>query len=281
MKVNDKGISFLFKLIHKLKDDDIFASASQLSYYLILAFFPFLIFIMTLIGFLNLDSSEVIYGLRALFPESVHNLIVSTVTQIINVRNGELLWVSILSVAIAASTGFRGVVKAINKSYCIKESRPYPVVWIISIISTIALTLAIAISLFLLVFGGTIGSFISYKIGFGEDFFAFWSKVRYATSIPVIMIFFAAIYKYAPAYKPKWKDVYIGSIIATVLWILVCAVFTKLMNNANNLTMLYGSLSTMFVLILWIYLTSFVFILGMEINSVLFIKRKTKEISLK
>lgn len=277
----DKRITFLFKLIYKLKDDDIFASAAQLSYYLILAFFPFLIFIITLIGYLNLDSSEVIQSLGTLFPESVHNLIVSTVTQIIDIRNDDLLWFSIVSVAVAASTGFRGVIKAINKSYCVKENRLYPVVWIISVFSTIALTIAIAISLCLLVFGETIGSFIAYKIGFGEVFFMLWRNVRYIISIPLIMFFFAAIYKFAPAYKPRWKDVYIGSIVSTVSWITVCAIFTRFMNNVNKLTMLYGGLSAMFALILWIYLTSFVFILGMEINSVLFIKRKTKEISIK
>ena len=281
MNVFDKRIAFLYKLIHKLREDDIFASAAQLSYYIILAFFPFLIFVITLIGYLNLDSSEVINSLRALLPESVHTLIVSTVTQIIDVRNGDLLWLSILSVIIAASTGFRGVIKAINKSYCVKENRLYPVVWIISVLSTIALTTAIAISLCLLVFGEAIGSFLAYKIRFGEVFFTIWTNIRYIISIPLIMFFFAAIYKFAPAYKPRWKDVYIGSIVSTVSWIAVCSVFTKFVNNANKLTMLYGGLSAMFALILWIYLTSFVFILGMEINSVLFIKRKTKEISIK
>ncbi|WP_423243382.1 YhjD/YihY/BrkB family envelope integrity protein [Clostridium septicum] len=67
-------LDFLIYFIVKVKNDDIFALASQLAYYLILSFFPFLIFLMTLIGFSNLNSMEVLDGLRSILPSSVLNL---------------------------------------------------------------------------------------------------------------------------------------------------------------------------------------------------------------
>ena len=143
MLKDDKRMNFVIRLYIKLKCDDIFASASQLSYYLILAFFPFIMFIVTLVGYFNIDELMIINGMQLIFPANVHALITSTLNQIINVRNGELLWSSLLVVVIAASTVFRGVIKAINKSYGVLESRSYPFVWIISVTSTIVVTVII------------------------------------------------------------------------------------------------------------------------------------------
>lgn len=274
-------LNFVTRLLIKLKNDDIFASAAQLSYYLILAFFPFIIFIFTLIGYFNLDESVIIDGMQLIFPSNVHSLITSTINQIINVRNGELLWVSLLVVAVAASTGFRGVIKAINRSYGVVENRCFPHVWIISILSTVILTIAILLNLTLLVFGESIGLFFFDKLGLDDTFLYCWSVLRHLITLGFIVFFFASIYKFTPSYKPKWREVYIGSIFSTLSWILVSVIFSQYMNNTNNMSILYGGLSAMFGLITWLYISSFVFILGMEINSVYSIQRNSKSLIIK
>lgn len=280
MLKDDKRMNFIIRLYRKLKYDDIFASASQLSYYLILAFFPFIMFIITLVGYFNIDESMIINGMQLIFPDNVHALITSTLNQIINVRNGELLWSSLLVVVIAASTGFRGVIKAINKSYGVLESRSYPFVWFISVTSTIVLTVAILLNLVLLVFGEAIGLYIFNKLGLSDTFLLYWSYLRHIITLCFVVFFLASIYKFTPAYKPRWNEVYIGAIFSTFCWLIVSIVFSKFMNRTNDLSMLYGGLSAMFGLITWLYLTSFVFILGMEINSVFSIQRKSKIIKI-
>lgn len=273
-----KGI---VRLIKKILNDDIFASSAQLSYYLILAFFPFLIFVITFIGYLNLDSNEILHGLEIVFPKEVHTLVTSTLDQIINTRNSDILWLSLFGTLIAASTGFRGVIKAINKSYGVRETRLFPIVWLISVISIIILATAIILTLVLLVFGRSIGILVSTKLGFGDNFLYYWSNFRYVIAILSIIIFIACIYKFAPAYKPKWKEVYIGSIVSSTGWLIVSYAFSFYINTRNNFTMLYGSLSAIFALIMWLYLTSFVFILGMEVNSVFSIRRKKQNVTIK
>lgn len=273
-----KGI---VRFIKKLCNDDIFASSAQLSYYLILAFFPFLIFVITFIGYLNLDFIEIIYGLENIFPQEVHNLVTSTINQVINTRNSDILWFSLFSTLIAASTGFRGVIKAINKSYGVKETRLFPIVWLISVVSVVILATAIILTLVLLVFGKSIGVFVFTKLGFGDKFLYYWCNFRDVIAVTSIIIFIACIYKFAPAYKPKWSEVLIGSIVSSIGWLIVSYAFSLYINVRNNFTMLYGGLSAMFALIIWLYLTSFVFILGMEVNSVFSIKRKQQNITIK
>ncbi len=83
-------------LIVKSKRDDIFSLASQLAYYLVLSFFPFLIFLITLIGFIKPNPEQVLYGISVLLPTSVFELIQSTVSEIISSQNAGLLGVSVL-----------------------------------------------------------------------------------------------------------------------------------------------------------------------------------------
>ena len=116
---------FIIYFIVKIRDDDIFALGAQLAYYMILSFFPFLIFLLTLIGFSNLDSMEVLGGLRAILPTSAFELIYNIIIEVIEKQNTGLLGASLLLVVWAASSAFRAVIKGVNKAYGIKETRSF------------------------------------------------------------------------------------------------------------------------------------------------------------
>ena len=98
---------FIIYFIVKIREDDIFALAAQLAYYLILSFFPFLIFLLTLIGFSNLDSMEVLDGLRAMLPTNAFELIYNVIIEVIEKQHTGLLGASLLLVVWSASSAFR------------------------------------------------------------------------------------------------------------------------------------------------------------------------------
>ena len=149
---------FIIYFIVKIRDDDIFALGAQLAYYMILSFFPFLIFLLTLIGFSNLDSMEVLGGLRAILPTSAFELIYNIIIEEIEKQNTGLLGASLLLVVWAASSAFRAVIKGVNKAYGIKETRSFIRRAIIAIICTFALAFVIMLTLVMLVFGRLIGN---------------------------------------------------------------------------------------------------------------------------
>ena len=269
---------FIIYFIVKVKKDDVFALGAQLAYYLILSFFPFLIFLITLIGFSNLNSMEVIEGLRTLLPSNVFELTSSTIVEVVENQHAGLLGVSIILSLWAASSAFRAVIKGINKAYNVRENRSFIKIAIIAMISIVALTFIIIITLAMLVFGNLIGDLLKTYLPFDFIINKLWDMLRYAVVITSMIFIFAIIYRYAPATRISWRQVFPGAIVTTIGWIISSLGFSYYVNNFNNYSRLYGGLGAVFVLMTWLYITSIIFILGGEINSVLVIRKNNLKI---
>lgn len=276
MNKKRKGVAldFIIYFFVKIIDDDIFALAAQLAYYLILSFIPFLIFLMTLIGLSNLNATRLLEGLSALMPGSAFELVSSIISEIVYTRYSGLLGVSILLLLWTASSAFRAVIKGVNKAYDVKENRSFFIRVIIAIISTLMLAIAIIITLAMLVFGGVIGEYLIRVLPFPELINFIWNICRFIIVVVAVIMIFAAIYRYMPSKRMCWKEVFPGAIISTFLWIIVSLSFSFYINNFSNYSRLYGSLGAVFVLITWLYITSIIFILGVEINTVLINTKK-------
>ena len=225
---------FLLYFIIKIKNDDIFALGAQLAYYLILSFFPFLIFLMTLVGFSNLDSMEIIGGLRAILPSSAFQLISSTIIEIIETQSSGLLGASILMVIWSASSAFRAVIKGINKAYNVREERPFIKRIFISIIFTCALAFLILLTLIMLVFGRVIGNILMYYLPFTRVLDQMWDFLRYGIVVAMMIVIFAIMYRYTPCKKIAWRSAFPGAIVCTIGWIIVSLGFSFYINNFSN-----------------------------------------------
>lgn len=269
---NEVKKSKLEKIVYfyvKIKNDDISALAAQLAYYLVLAFFPFLIFLITLIGIGKFDSITVIYGLKSILPDNVFNLIYKTVLEILNEQNVGLLGISIILSMWSASSGLRAVIRGINKAYDLKEKRNFINLAFLAVIFTVALTLIIIITLIALVFGDIIENYLYLWFPFPQVINLIWNLLRYGLVIVSMILIFASLYRYAPTKRMKWKKVFPGAIFTSIGWIIVSLGFSYYVNNLSNYSSLYGSLGAVFVLMTWLYLTSIMLILGAEINSAL------------
>ncbi|QAA35014.1 YihY/virulence factor BrkB family protein [Clostridium manihotivorum] len=256
-------------LIKKVIEDDIFALASQLAYNLILSFFPFLMFIMTIVGMSNLSSEQVLSSLSLILPVSAFELIKSTVVEVVEVQQKNLLWISLLLALWTSSSGFSGVIKGLNKAYEVKESRSYIKVTSIAIMCTIVFALMIVITLFLMVFGDLIGHFLMARFPFDEAIKFVWDMVRFIVMISIMILVFAALYHFTPNRKLGWSEVLPGAVVSTIGWLAVSYIFSYYVNNFSNYSRFYGSLGAVFILMTWLFLTSLILLLGGEINAVL------------
>lgn len=268
-KKDNTTLEKIIFFIIKIGNDDIFALASQLAYYLILSFFPLIISIMTLVGFSNLNADEVLISLSTLVPDTVYALINKTIVEIINTQNVGLLGASIAITIWSASSGFRAVIKGINKAYNIKERRSYIKRAMVAIFFTLALMIIIVLTLSALVFGKVIGDYITRFLPFEHIIRIIWNITRYGIVLFMMVLVFAGIYRYTPAKKIPWKEVIPGSIFSSLGWIIISLAFSYYINNIANYSILYGSLGAVFILMTWLYLTSIILILGAEINSTL------------
>lgn len=273
--IKTSKINLFIQLIVKIKKDDIFALGAELAYYLVLSFLPFLIFLITLIGFANLDKLAILEALHRMVPTSVYDLTQNIINEVVGNQNTGLLGVSIVITIWTASSGFRAVIKGVNKAYDVEEKRSYIKRAIISFFSIIALALAILSTLIIMVFGNVIGEYLIKLIPYNKVITAVWNMLRSGLVIIAVVFVIAAIYRYAPSKKVKWRDVIPGSIICTLGWICISTIFSFYINNYSNYSRVYGSLAAVFILMIWLYLVSMILIFGVEVNSVL---SKNKEI---
>ena len=266
-------LGFIVYFIVKIRDDDIFALAAQLAYYLILSFFPFLIFLLTLVGFSNLDSMEVLGALRAMLPTSAFELIYNVIIEIIEKQNTGLLGASLLLVIWSASSAFRAVIKGINKAYGLNENRSFIKRAFIAVICTFALAFLIMLTLVMLVFGRLIGDLLAAYLPFPVVVYKVWNFLRYLLVVFMMILIFASIYRYTPSKRLRWKEVLPGAIACTGGWLIVSLGFSFYINNFSNYSKIYGGLGAVIILITWLYLTSIILIGGGEINSVIVIRK--------
>jgi len=261
-------IKLLILIIEKIKKDDVFALASQLAYYLVLSFFPFMLFLMTLIGFSRFSSNEILEGLNAILPKSVLELTQSTVREVFDNQYKGLLGISVILMIWTSATAFKAVIKSVNKSYDVTEDRSFVKISIISMLGILALASIIILALTMLVFGNVISNYIENMYSFYKVIIILWNVFRYVFIFIVMIFIFIAIYIFAPAKKLTWKAVIPGSIFSTLGWVVVSFGFSFYIDNFNNFSRFYGSFGAVFILMTWLYFISIIFILGVEINFV-------------
>ncbi|HAT4255518.1 TPA: YihY/virulence factor BrkB family protein [Clostridium perfringens] len=283
MKKKSKGflrktVIFLVMFIKKIGDDDIFALGAQLAYYMVLSFIPFLMFLMTLVGFSHLNSDAVLNLLNNVMPTEAFNLIQSTVIEIVDREQTGLLWISIALAIWVSSSGFKAVIKGLNKAYGVKETRSYIKLKLISMIYTILLALIVIATLFLFVFGDVIGDFFMKVLEHPEFIYYIWNILRYVVVILIMILFFMFLYNATPCVRLGWLEVIPGAVITTLGWISISYIFAYYVNNFSNYSRLYGSLGAVFMFMTWMFITSMILILGGEINAVLAEKNRLKDL---
>ena len=210
-----------------------------------------------------------------MLPNSVFELTQNIILEVLGTQSTGVLGISLILAIWTASSGARAVFKGVNKAYNIREERNYVKRAIISFISTIGLAITVLLSLSLLVFGDVIGNYLIDILPFRQVLIMIWNILRYGVILFILTFIFAFIYKYAPSKKIRWRDVLPGAIFATIGWVVVSIGFSFYINNYSNYSRFYGSLAAVFVLMIWLFLTSLIFMFGVEINSV---RVKSREI---
>ena len=269
------------KFIYNLKifvirfvKDDVMALSSQLAYSLVFSFFPFLIFIISLVGYIPVESGDILIMLNGILPEDILKIIESTIVNIVDTRNNKILFLSFIFTIWSASNGFQAVIKGLNKAYGEDEDRGILKLYTISILCTFGIIFIILITSILLIFGQLLGRFLTTELGLNGNFNFAWNVVRYLIIIFSISAIFGAVYIYTPNVRLKWYEVIPGSIVSTVGLVLVSMCFAFYVNNFANYSLIYGSIGAVIVLLTWLFILSNITIIGGEINALFWNKRR-------
>ncbi|MDQ0175650.1 membrane protein [Bacillus chungangensis] len=255
--------------IDRFIKNDIIGLAAQLSYFFILSLFPLLIFLVTLIPYLPITQEDMIGLIRDFAPVQTMDFLETTLAEIMSNRSSGLLSFGIIGTIWSASNGMNAVIKALNRAYNAEERRPFLIARGMSIILTIGMIIVIIIVLVLPVFGKQIGKYLFHNLGFSMEFVALWNALRWVVTPIVLFLVFQVLYFLAPSEKIRWKSVRPGAVFASIGWIIVSLGFSSYISNFGNFTAAYGSLGGMIVLMLWLYLSGMILMIGGELNAVL------------
>ena len=270
-KLNTKYIS---DIIRKYNYIEINSKAAEISFYLLLFIFPFLIFtISTIVYIPTFTLNKSILIMKNIIPESAFNIIISIINSAIENKSLGFLISSFILTLWTSSRLIRTLIRWMNKSYNVKETRSFIKVSIISFIFTFSILVVIFSSTILLVFGKFIGYFIFNLIRLDSIFIYIWNVLRYIVGILTIIIIMINLYKYTPNKSLKMKDVIPGSIISTLVWLSISFFYSYYANNFLNYEFIYGSIGGIIVLITWLYLSSWSILIGLEVNAQLYFKR--------
>ncbi|AWZ47612.1 YihY/virulence factor BrkB family protein [Hathewaya limosa] len=262
-------LTFIAKLVKRFKEHDLYALACQLAYSLILSIFPFLIFLLTIVGYSSLDAETIMSTLQPLMPHSAFELLSQTVSEVLTMGRIDVLSFGILGTLWASSSGFRAIIKGLNKAYETKDKRPYWKTIILSLISVFVLIIIVIFAFSTVVFGEKIGLAIIKYLNLSMDFILNWNIIRYFMALIFMIVIFSILYYVIPCKNMKWLEVLPGALFSSLGWIITSAIFAYYVNNINNYSKIYGGLGAVIVLLLWLFLTSIIILLGGEINAIL------------
>lgn len=269
-----KFISILKEIYCRFQDDEVPALGAQLTFYLTLSFFPFLIFILTVLSYTPISSELFLSYISRLLPNETYNLVYHTIRETLKARSSTLLSFGMITTLWSASNGVNSVIRGLNKAYDEEETRSFIKLKGISLIFTIALSTSILLSLGLLVFGRVIGAYLFSLLGLNHWFSMSWSLFRYFIMIITIFIVLLFLYKYMPNRRLLFKEVLPGTIFSTFFWILLSDLFSKYINNFGRYNIMYGSIAGIIILLLWIYMNSIVLLMGGELNGIFSFSQK-------
>lgn len=261
----------LKRIFWRIQDDNVFGRAAQLSYYFLLALFPLLLFLVSLLGYFAQAGSELrntlISYLAAIMPGAAVTLVHTTLDEISSSAGGGKLSFGLLAALWAASNGMGAISETLNTAYNVKETRSWWRVRLISMLLTISLAILIVSAMAIILYGGTIGDAIAGRFGFSHVFTTVWKILQWPVALLFVLATFNLIYNYAPNIRPSQRQFMTpGGFVGVALWLLVSFAFRVYLHYFNSYSVTYGSLGALIILMLWFYFTGVAILIGGEIN---------------
>ncbi|UQZ36106.1 ribonuclease [Paenibacillus sp. PK3_47] len=266
--------SFGKQLYRKIQLDDVQGVSAQLTYYLILSLFPFLIFLMTLIGYANISLEDKIKDLEQVMPLEAVSLIEEILQDVAQGRNEALLSFGMLGTLWAASKGINAIIKGLNRAYEIDESREFWKIRGIAFLATLIIGFVILLSILLLVLGGWLKAQVFQLFDLPYGFQKLWDLLQYAVPLLVLFLVFTLLYWIAPSRRLALREVIPGAFFSTIGWIATSVLFSIYVNQFSDFTKTYGSLGGVMILLIWLYISSMILLAGGEINAILLDRRR-------
>src|SRR5690606_13420406 len=256
--------------------------ASSLAYNFMLAIFPGIIFLFTLIPYIPVDNCQdkLMEFLAIVIPADAYVAVQSTLEDIIKKQNSGLLSFGFLLATFFATNGMANLMRAFNKASLSIENRSWGKRRLVALGLSFAIVVALSVGIGVFTTAGMVIAYLKSHIAY--DLSWFWTFViKTSRWIIVFTIYFftvSLLYRYGPSVSKRWKLFNPGATLATVLAILLFSGFVFYIDNFNAYNKLYGSIGTIIVIMIWMYLNSLILLIGFELNASITLSKQSIKI---
>jgi membrane protein len=260
------------RVVRRLGEDNLVGRASELAFNFLLALFPLLLFMLALFGLFASRSSQLQSGLLSYFadflPPGAFQLLKEIVIELATSAAGGKLTLGIVLALWFASGGMSSMISILNAAYQVHESRSWLKVQLIALGLTIAISILLLIALFIVLAGGHVADWIGAKLHLMPEVVIAWDVVQWIAAVCFVVLSFSLVYYCGPTLgRRHWYSATPGSIFGAVLWLAASTGFRAYLHFFNTYTETYGSLGTMMILVIWLYVVGLAFLIGGLINA--------------
>jgi membrane protein len=265
------GLMELFKRsIQGFLDDDMTTYAAALAYQVLFSIFPFIIFLVSLLGFLHMPEffSWLQQQAQAVVPGQAMDQVNQVIEQLQQPQSG-LLSIGAVMALWVASAAVRSLMNSLNVAYDVKETRPAWKLYPLSILYTIGIAAMLIISAAMLLLGPQAMDWVARQVGLEQVFVTLWAWLRWPVSFLLLTLVMAIIYWAGPNVRQKFRFITPGAFLSVLVWIAASLGFGYYVSNFADYGAMYGSIGAIVILLLYFYISAAVLLLGAEINTVI------------
>lgn len=270
--------TFFFQEIAR---ESILNKASSLAYNFMLAIFPGIIFLFTLIPYIPIENfqEQLLDFMEVVMPTNAFLTVESTLLDIVKNQNSGLLSIGFILATFFSTNGMSALMLSFNKSSLIVESRSWGRQRLVALGLTMLLIVALTLGMAVFTVAGYILSYLRETFDVHTSFWNFLVRTsRWVILFGIYFLTVSMLYKFGPASSKKWRFFSPGATLATILAILTLSVFAYYINNFGAYNKLYGSIGTLIVIMIWLYLNSLILLIGFELNASIALSKQSIKI---
>lgn len=262
-----KVIEFFNSMLKTVYNDKITVYSAYASFYLLISFVPLLMLVLMITGrFVTFNSEDFIMLAGNNLPKSVISFIVYIINDILATNSFSVISIPALTLLWTASRGVVATAKGLDIVYKTEKERSFIKINIFGVIFTFLFMAVVLSSLLVMVLGNVIANVVGQFFPFAVNIINAVLSVRPIVSLVVLTLFFTCIYKFFPSRKLKFIQQIPGAVFASSGWMIFSLLFSIYFDNFSDKSYLYGSLTALVLLMLWIYFCMIFIFLGGELN---------------
>ena len=263
---------YAFRVMDVVSSHHTGAYAAQAAYFFVLSMIPIILLLLTMVQFTSLTKDYIMNAVLQAFPTTVEGLIESIVDQVYS-QSGTIIPITVLVALWSAGRGVLSITNGLNCVYESRETRNYIYLRIRASLYTVIFLVAIILSLVLSVFGNRIAVMLNQHFPVLLRMIDVLIRGRTLITLGILTLFWDTVYKYLPNRKnigkTTMKKQLPGAIFTACAWQVISFIFSIYLDIFTGFTTMYGSLTMIILIMLWLYMCMYVILLGGEVNALL------------